>query len=213
MAISFPRPLLTVPGIKRYRFRPIYNNTVFVSPVTKTRQVIRRPGNLWGGFYEFAPKKTDEVRAMKAWISSMEGESGTFLGFDPTGRLPSGIADIGLDTPLVDGAGQSGSSINTKGWRNNGTGLLLPGDYYQIGNTGLARQLKQVTEQVDSNGTGLATINFQTPLHASPAANDVIIFDNPVGVFNLINSEDIGWESDVDEFHRFAFAFIEVPQT
>ncbi len=213
MAITFPRPLLTTPGIRRFRFRPVFNNTVFVSPVTKTKQVLRRPGNLWAGFYEFAPKKTKEVRAMKAWLLSMEGEYGTFLGFDPSGRLPSGIADVGSDTPLVDGAGQTGSTLDTKGWRASGTGLLLPGDYFQIGNTGTAIQLKQVTEQVDSDAGGLATINFKTPLHASPAADDTIIFDNPVGVFSLTNAEDIGWEAGVDEFHTFAFAFVEVPQT
>lgn len=212
MAITFPRSLPTKPGIKSFRFRPVFNNTVFTSPVTKTRQVLRRPGNLWSGFYEFAPKKTEEVREMKAWIASMEGEFGTFLGFDPTGRLPSGIANVGSDTPLVDGAGQTGSSLNTKGWRNNGTDLLLPGDYFQIGSTGIAIQLKQAIESASSNGTGLATLNFKTPLHASPADNAPIIFDNPVGVFNLINAEDIGWEANVDEFHRFAFAFVEVPQ-
>lgn len=210
MAITFPRTLPVLPGVRSQRFGADYNNTVHRSPISQKKQTLKRPGTLWGGFYEFAPKRAEDVRIMKAWLLSLEGEANTFFGYDIANRLPSGIADSGSDTPLVKGASQQGSTILTDGWRINQNGLLEVGDYFQIGNTGEAIQLKQTVEVGDSNGIGEVTISFKPPLHNAPADNAPIIFENPVGVFELSNPNN-GFETSVDSFTRFAFAFIERP--
>lgn len=210
MAITYPRDLPSTPGIRSQRFRLEFNTIVHRSPISRLKQSVKRPGHIWRGFYEFGLVTAEQAREMKAWLATMEGETKTFLGHDMANRLPSGIADTGSDTPLVNGVSQTGNTLITDGWRNNGNGLLEPGDYFQIGNTGTAIQLKQCVETLNSNVTGDATISFEPALHNSPADGAVIIFDNPVGVFYL-ETPDNGADTQVDGFTRFAFSFMELP--
>ncbi|MFQ5535578.1 MAG: hypothetical protein ACE5EM_12245 [Sphingomonadales bacterium] len=210
MTITFPRSLPAGLKITASRFGLNFNTVVHESPVNRVIQTQRRPGNLWSGVYKFAPIKA--AAEIKAWLASMEGPAGTFLGFDPDHRLPDGSASSATSTPLVQGASQSGTSIVTDGWAPNVAGLLLPGDYIQIGNAGLARQFKIITEQVDSDALGNATLNFQPPLHKSPADNAVILFENPVGVFRLDDNLAV-WEANKAGVHGFAVSFVEVPET
>lgn len=199
MTISFPRTLITTPGIKRNSFGPDENIDTFESPITRQKQYNIRPGARWIGLYELPPMTTAQARAWKAWFISLRGPTGTFKGFDPDGRDPVGIANIGSDTAKVKGASQTGSSLSTDGWRFNGTGLLLPGDYFHVGT-----ELKMILEQLDSDGSGNATANFWPPLHISPADNADIIFNDPVGNF-IIPDGFKGWESNEFGVHKFTF--------
>ncbi|MFQ5535664.1 MAG: hypothetical protein ACE5EM_12680 [Sphingomonadales bacterium] len=212
MTIIFPRPLPAVTGIESSRFGLTFNTILFESPINRVAQTLKRPGSLWSGQYKLPPVTGAAARQWKAWLVSMQGPAGAFLGFDPDHRLPDGSASSATSTPLVQGASQSGTSIVTDGWAPNVTGLLLPGDYIQIGNVGTAIQLKIVTEQVDSDLLGQATINFEAALHKSPADNAPVIFANPVGVFRLEDNAAAAWEADRVGSHGFSFSFIEVPE-
>lgn len=212
MAITYPRALLATPGINKFRFTLQSNIEVFASPISNVVQTIDRPGDLWGGFYSFAPKKAEENRAMKAWLLSMKGGGRTFLGYDPTTRNPAGIANTGSDTILVNGASQVGSSLVCDGARFSGVDLLKAGDYFQVGNTGVAIQLKMMLEDASSDGAGNITLNFEPPLHASPTDGAPIIFNNPVGVFRVSIPEAASWEAVPDEALIISFPFVEVPQ-
>jgi len=205
MAIVFPLDLPASPGIESSRFGLEFNNTVFTSPVNKVSQVLRRPGNLWSGLYKLPPMVGAQARTWKAWLTSLGGTAGTFKGFDPDARTPQGSAQNGQG--LVNGAGQTGNSLATDGWPASITGLLLPGDYVQLGN-----QLKLITEQVDSDALGNATLNFEPALHKSPVDNGAVIVVNPVGVFRLVEDAAAAWEADRVGAHGFSFAFIEVPE-
>lgn len=213
MAITFPRPLLTTPGINQFRFRLESNIEIFTSPISNVVQTIDRPGDFWAGFYNFAPKKASEVRELQAWLMSMKGGAKTFLGFDPTNRNPAGIANTGQDTILVNGASQTGSSLVCNGARFSGTGILKAGDYFQVGNVGVAIQLKMMVEDADSDGAGNITLNFEPPLGASPIDNAPIIFNNPVGVFRVSIPSAASWEATPNEFISISFPFVEVLQT
>ncbi len=204
MAISFPRTLIAVPGIESNQFGLNFNIDTFESAITRQKQYDIRPGARWEGILTLPVMTTAQARAWKAWFASMEGPVGTFYGFDPDGRDPVGIADTGSDTPLVDGASQTGSTCLLKGWRAGETSLLLPGDYVQIG-----IELKEVLEQLDSDGGGAATISFKPPFHVSPADNAPVVFNDPVGIFG-IPEDFVGWESDRTGLHRFSFPIEEV---
>lgn len=208
MAIIFP---LTIPPevkITRFSFELISNNTVFRSPISNMIQVLARPGALWGGVFTLAPIKTIDSNAVKAFLVSLSGEKGSFWGFDPSHRTPSGIASTGAgDTPTVAGAGQIGNSINTTGWRINQTGLLLPGDYFQF-----SKQLKMVLESVDSDGLGESAITFEPPITKSPPDTQTVVFDNPVGEFRLEDSNQTRWDARPPDFHNFSFSIVEVPE-
>ena len=203
MAITYPRTLPTTPAIKSNRFGMAFNIDTQESPISKQVNHDVKAGHRWEGMYTFPPMTSAQAREWKAWFSTMYGPVKTFYGFDPDIRTPLGSADTGSDTPLVKGASQTGISITTDGWRNSGTGLLLPGDHVQIDG-----QLKVITEQVDSDGSGNATVSFMPPLHVVPGDNTAIVFENPVGTFR-IEGLSVDWESNEFGNHDFAFAFVE----
>jgi hypothetical protein len=122
-------------------------------------------------------------------------------------------------TPLVNGAGQTGNSILTKGWTASVTGLLNPGDIVTFaGANGVNPQNRQslgaprqfvVTQQVNSDGSGNATIPISGPgglgivttgafqtVTASPTNNGAVTVSGTAGT-----SSPRGLA-----FHREAFA-------
>ncbi len=204
MAISYPRTLPTSGSIKTNRGPVIvFNVDTLESPVSQQASHDLRTGHRWEGMYVIAPMLALTAREWKAWFSSMQGPVKTFFAFDPDNRTPAGIADTGSDTPLVSGGSQTGNTVLTKGWRNTGTGLLLPGDHIQVDS-----ELKEVTETFSSDGSGNGTISFEPAFHVSPAADAAIVFENPVGIFRL-EGLSVPYQSNEFGKHDFAFAFVE----
>lgn len=85
-------------------------------------------------------------------------------------------------TPLVNGAGQTGRSLNTDGWPNS-TAVLSAGQFVTIGN-----QLLQLTADVTSNGSGQATLSFEPAIRVSPADNAAIEYKNPYALMYFVEN-------------------------
>jgi len=81
---------------------------------------------------------------------------------------------------LVDGAAQVGNVLETDKWPLSTDELMVKDDYFTINH-----ELKQLTENVDSDATGKATLIFEPPIRVSPADNDPIIYSKPYGRFLL----------------------------
>lgn len=119
-------------------------------------------------------------------------------------------------TPLVVGAGQSGASINTDGWTASVTGVLKRGDVITFASVDQVNpQSRQsvgalqdfvVTADVNSDGTGLATIPIDPPITtsgalqtvtASPADNAVIlIFGSATASASKVSPTGMGFHAD-----------------
>ena len=91
--------------------------------------------------------------------------------------------------------------LATKGWAVNEVGLLVPGDFFQLGT-----ELKMVTRSVDSDGAGLANIDFEPPLRVSPADLAALTTSEPVGKFRFTDQFIAGWETTNHPFYRLALA-------
>lgn len=98
---------------------------------------------------------------MSAFLAQLGGMAGRFLFADPSIRNATGVG-----SPLVNGAGQTGTSLITDGWSTAG---LLQGDFFSLG-TDTSTRLYQVTKDVVPVA-GAATIEFVPPLRSSPADN------------------------------------------
>jgi hypothetical protein len=203
MAITYPRTLPTTPGIKSNEFELDFNVDEHESPITRQSTFDHKFGDQWQGMYVYPPMSALQAREWKAWFASMHGPVKTFYAGDPDNTTPAGVADTGTSTPLVKGGSQTGRSILSDGWASSTVGLLLAGDMIQIGT-----ELKIVTETVSSSGAD-ATINFEPALHDSPADNATIVFENPVGIFRMVENS-VPWQSNEFGVHDFAFAFVEV---
>lgn len=98
---------------------------------------------------------------------------------------------------------QTGNSINVKGLPVSTNGLLLPGDYVQIG-----QQLVPVAGALNSDAAGLGTLQLAWPLRNAPADNDPVIINTPMGKFVL--TENIGgWDESPGIFSSHDFVLEE----
>ncbi len=202
-------PTLTMPatpGFRSARFALRANTQSFVSPLNRAVQTLELPGALWLASFELPPMKRSLAAQWQAFLVDLMGSSGRFYGFDPDGRSPRGSYNAGLDTPLVDGGSQTGSSLATDGWRASIAGLLLPGDYLEIGG-----EFKMVTAQVDSDGAGAATVQFRPALRSSPGDNVGLTLTNPKVTMMLVDDEQAAWDGDLNAVVQgIAFSAVEV---
>jgi hypothetical protein len=124
------------------------------------------------------------------FLIKLKGPHGTFLAGDTSAKVPRGVA---TGTPLVKGASQTGETLITDGWTAGTTGILLAGDYIQLGN-----YLHKVLVDATSDGSGNATRDIWPPLRSSPGDNASIVTSNTVGVFRLTSTTvplfDVGSE-------------------
>jgi hypothetical protein len=144
------------------------------------------------------------ARAFAAFLVRLRGASGRFyLGDfghpDNLGTCPG--------TPVVNGADQTGNTLATSGWTASQSGILLAGDYIQIGD-----KLKMVVIDADSDADGLATLTIEPPIEAGDAPADAasIVTSSPMGVFRLIDDEQAAWAISKNLRHSFTLEAEEV---
>jgi len=84
----------------------------------------------------------------------------------------------------VGGANVPGTrTLQTTGWEGSESGLLLPGDYIQLG-----YRLYRICSAVNSDDDGNATLNIWPSLREQPPDGTTFIFDSPVGLFRLADN-------------------------
>lgn len=191
MSITYPLALPAVTGLQSIRLfaRPVV--ALAESPFTLQQQVQRHAGQAWGAAVSLPPMRRAAAEEWWAFLLKLNGVEGTFLLGDPAGATARGIA---TGTPLVKGAGQTGNSLITDGWTVSQTGILKAGDYIQLGSGATARLYKNLND-VNSDGSGDATLDIWPRLRSSPADNAPIVVSACQGVFRLESNEiaaDIG---------------------
>jgi hypothetical protein len=134
-----------------------------------------------------------------AFLLKLNGPFGTFLLGDPLGATARGVA---TGTPLVNGGSQVGNELITDGWTTSQTGILRAGDYIQIG-SGATAQLYKILDDVNSDGSGNATLTIWPSLRSSPADEAVITVSSPKGNFRLTTQPS--W--DIDEASIYGMTF------
>ena len=112
-----------------------------------------------------------------AFLMSLRGQAKVFQLGDPLATAPRGSR---LGTPLVDGAGQTGYLLATKGWTANAAGVLLPGDWIQIGYR-IYRTLAIAT----ADAAGKLVLSIWPQLRESPGDGDSITLTNTKGLWRL----------------------------
>lgn len=97
----------------------------------------------------------------------------------------------------LTGTAQTGGQLYLKGLPASTAGLLIAGDFVEVGG-----ELKQVTATLNSNAAGLGLLKFRPGLAVSPADNDPVVINNPMGRFMLAGDprivENYGTYTDVE---------------
>lgn len=156
-----------------------------VSEWTGRRQTIASGRGWWECQLSLPPiVGTTNVNAWRAFIAKSRGKANDFqIPVDPTAQS-SAVA-----TPLVNGASQTGRTLNTDGWPVSST-VLVAGQFVTINN-----QLLQLTENVTSNGSGVATLTFEPPIRTAPSDNAAIEFRNPYCLMYMVEEPTLSVEN------------------
>lgn len=191
MAISFPLSLPSAGGIRGVTISMLDAVGVGESPFTFSAETFEHAGKRWGMQVQLIPMKRADAEQWVTFFASLRGRRGTFLMGDPIGATPRGVA---TGTPLVKGASQTGGTLLTDGWTPGVNGILLAGDWVQLG-TGLSSRLHKVLQDVTSDGSGNATLELWPGPRTAPADNEAIVVSNTKSLWRLADntrSYDIG---------------------
>ena len=205
-------------GISEIELRAENAVGITQSPFTFRQQVFRYPGQRWTASVSIAPVNREFGEPWVAFLLALNGQAGTFLLGDPLGACPRGAAknyplpvtgnivledgDIllledgdnllyeqGAVTSLqVDGANQTGQSINLKNAPLNVTDYLLPGDYVQFG-AGATATLHKVLLAADTDSSGDLSVTLWPAPRTSPVDSSVVPVFNTVGRFRLAGNQ------------------------
>ncbi len=207
MAIIYPLSLPASNVIRRFTMTAQSTNAITTSPFTKQKQIQTHQGMEWNIGVTLKPMKRVDADAWVAFLLKLNGFQGTFLIGDLSGKTAKG--SLG-GAPAVDGASQTGQVLSSKGWPVGTNGVLLAGDYIQLG-TGLSSRLYKVLNDVDTDSAGDADIDIWPQLRQSPGDSDNIIVVNTVGLFRLASNIQ-QWDVDVAQYYGLGFSGIEVLQ-
>lgn len=94
-------------------------------------------------------------------------------------------------TPLVAGGSQNGNTLDIDGCSNNITDWGKAGDWFSVNN-----ELKMLTDDADTNGSGETTLTFRPRLRSSPPNNDPIETSAPTGIF-VLSGPQTSWSYDL----------------
>src|SRR5512139_2070332 len=160
MTVSFPLDFPTHTGLIRLVLRERNVVGVSTSPFSGIQQVQEFSGGWWEGEFSIRPMYREHAEPWLAFLSSLRGQTGTFLMGDPLATAPRGSAAQTPGTPQVDGASQSGLTLAIKtGLTGPVTDYLKAGDKFSL-STGATRQLYKVVKDVDLDAAGKATMDI-----------------------------------------------------
>jgi hypothetical protein len=189
-------------GIRVTRFSLQLNENVArtESLFTRRSQVVTLAGGTadrWEGVLETEPLDWLRALPMTAFLAAV-GIYGTFTVVDP---MNPGVTS-GQSTCLVNGAGQTGTTLNVDGLPN-GTLIAKAGEYFQVGS-----EYKILTADATSNGSGQVNgLQFKPALRASPADNAVVTFAAAALTLRLTSIP--AKDPDQNRLHVFSLSFEE----
>ncbi len=197
MSTAFPSSIAT--KIARFRLDLDENIAQSESIFTRQKQTVRLSGGTsdrWTGVIETVLLNAADVNTFWAFLVGV-GQFGefTFGDFDYSGPAS------GATTGLVQGAGQSGTSLIVDGVATS-TIILRAGEYFQV-----RSEFKIATADCTSNGSGVVTLAFKPALRVSPADNDPVVFNAPKILAQLLDQPSK--DTDTLGMARFVVAFQE----
>lgn len=191
----------TTVGFSSVEFGLENNNQVFESPLSNSIQVSELTGARWYATFNLPPMKKDNALEYIGFLQRLQGRVHSFFGYDANHRSPSGT--ISGSTLLVNGANQTGTSLILDGGANS-TLVLKAGDFFSVNN-----ELKMITANATTDGSGNVTVNFVPSLRSSPGDDAVITTTNPVCTMKL-TGDSTTYSINTSSIYGISFSGVEV---
>lgn len=205
--ISYPLPMPTNHNLSRVVFRARTQVGMSRSPFSGSQQVYQWPGEWWEADCTLPQMLRADAEAWACFLLALRGMAGTFLIGDPAAKTPQGA--IG-GTPVVNGASQTGTQLATRGWPASQAGVLLAGDYIQLGPTTAvpSQRLYKNLTTANADSSGHTTLDIFPRLRESPADGGPIVTSNCVGTFRL-GENQTQWDVDAAKVYGLSFKAVE----
>lgn len=203
MPATYPLTLSLTGMVTSITIRPKSSQAAVPSPFSFSTQVQDWGGRAWQADVAIRTATRASAETLIAQLVSLNSFEGSFLLGDTACKTARGTA---TGTPLVKGAGQTGTDLVTDGWTPGVATILCAGDWLQLGSGSTAR-LYKVTADVASNGSGEATIPLWPYLRSSPADNAAVTVSNAQGKFML--AAEPQWTISAERLYSFSFSAVE----
>ena len=181
-------------------FELVTNTKSFQSPLSNSIQTISRKGSYWKTTMVFNNLTGSQRSELQAFISKLDGQAHRMRIRD-YGAVRYGNA-VSPQTPLVQGSGQSGSTLTVDGASANVTDYFAAGDYISFNN-----ELHIVTADANSNVSGVVEVSIAPPIRKTPANNAAVEYSAPFGVFMMTNNPQ--WLTQAPYFSSITIEAIE----
>ena len=191
------------PGIRTVDFTINETSAVSKGVFTGQTQTHPFPGADWlSGAFSLPQLTQDQADIWIAALMQLRGMRNAFMLGDPLRPRPRGTIHT---APVADGAGNvaMSSSISVRGLEASKYGVLLPGDYVQIG-----YRLHRVLDRINTDATGKAVIPIFPTLRETVADGTVLNLNNPKGLFRLSQNAN-KWSSDYTRTSAISVNFTE----
>lgn len=201
MTITYPLSLPSSPSFRSVRMIAENVSQRTEAPSTLAQTIYDRTGERWVFEVSYPTLTPAQAAEMRAFLLSLDGVVGTFLIGDPIAATPRGALG---GTPLVNGNGQTGHTLLTKGWGAGITNVLRKGDYIQIQN-----RLYCVLTDTNSDGSGLATLDIWPNIRDPSPPNDTAITTSNCKALCRLQSSTVEWVSTYEQLYEVGFTAIE----
>lgn len=204
MTISYPLTLPTDPDSFARRVTIGLQMAVArsTSPFTFAQQIQEHDGQLLTAEITTRIMSGEQASDWKGFIAALKCGVGTVLIGETSYKGPYGNAG---GTPKVNGGATLGATtIATKGWTTSTTNILKRGDWIQID-----QRLYMITQNVNSDGSGNATLDILPRLRQAHTNDTTIVTENPKGLFRLNSSGQQLWAGDEGGYGAFGLSLVE----
>lgn len=162
-----------------------YNTQTFTSDLNGAIQTAELPGARWSVSMTFSNRTGRSAWALQATLAKLQGRAGRFYVTPVDWEKRAGNAS---GTGLVATDASGGTSIDTDGWGTEITDLFYAGSFFEVNG-----ELKMVTADVDSDVSGLATIEFSPPLRKPVTDGMQIRYIEPRCTMMLSDDDQANW--------------------
>lgn len=192
-------PALSRTGPSSWAWRKLSNSQTFESPLTRGVQTLALPGARWAVTATWDNLQVEDAALLRGFLASLRGTAGRFFLANQGHRQRGSVAG----TPLINGAAQTGASLDTDGWTPGAT--LLVGDFvgYNAG-----AELRMVVADATADGTGAMSLSLDEPIRVSPADDSALVVTSPTCVMRL-SGDEIGWSNLIGRVSGFTLDAVE----
>lgn len=196
------------PGLRSVDFTISDAVGIVTSPFTGQVQTMQWPGaDMLKGTFTLPSLEPQNAQQWIAFLMQLRGMSYAFQIGDPLYKQPAGTPE-GIPVSSAEAPGSTGNTamsqvLGTTGWTPSVAGLLLPGDYIQIG-----FRLYRCLDTVTSDSSGNASFQIWPSLRETVTDGTTIVTENTQGLFRLAMN-DRKYSFDITRLTKMSFQFME----